>query len=298
VRAFVTGGQGFVGTWLQDHLRESGDDVVEADSQLDITDREGLGRALVDAAPDAVYHLAALTHVGQSWSEPEEVFRVNAGGTLNLMEAAHRCPSPPRVLLTSSAEVYGAVKPEDLPLTERSPLLPVSPYAASKVAAEFLGVQAHLGHGLPVIRARSFNHIGPGQAPSFAVSGLAKRIIEAERAGEKELRVGNLRPRRDFTDVRDVVRAYRLLVLRGEPGNVYNVCSGVDVAIEDIARRLMSIAGAALDLVVDPSLERPADIPVLRGDSTLLRSVTGWRPTLPLDATLGDVLDRWRAAGG
>jgi GDP-4-dehydro-6-deoxy-D-mannose reductase len=298
VRAFVTGGQGFVGTWLRDHLRESGDDVVIAEAQLDITDSEGLGRALVDVAPDAVYHLAALTHVGQSWGEPEEVFRVNAGGTLNLLEAARRCPSPPRVLLTSSAEVYGAVKAEDLPLTERSPLLPVSPYAASKVAAEFLGVQAHLGHGLPVIRARSFNHIGPGQAPSFAVSGLAKRIIEAERAGEKELRVGNLRPRRDFTDVRDVVRAYRLLVLRGEPGNVYNVCSGADVAIEDIVRRLMSIAGSGLDLVVDPALERPADLPVLRGDSTLLRSVTGWRPTLPIDTTLRDVLEQWRAAGG
>ncbi|TMM10552.1 MAG: NAD-dependent epimerase/dehydratase family protein [Actinobacteria bacterium] len=296
MRAFVTGGQGFVGTWLQDHLRESGDDVDIADAGLDIGDADGLRRAVVDAAPDAVYHLAAFTHVGQSWDEPEEVFRVNAVGTLNLLEAARRCPSPPRVLLTSSAEVYGAVKPEHLPLTERSPLLPVSPYAASKVAAEFLGVQAHLGHGLPVIRARAFNHVGPGQAPSFAVSALAKRIVEAERAGGKELRVGNLRPRRDFTDVRDVVRAYRLLILRGEAGGVYNVCSGTDVAIEDIAHRLLTIAGSQFELVSDPGLERPADVPVLRGDSTLLRSATGWRPTLALDVTLRAVLDHWRAA--
>ena len=298
MRVFVTGGQGFVGTWLQAHLREAGDDVDVADPGLDIADAEGLRRALVDAAPDAVYHLAAFTHVGQSWDDPREVFRVNAEGTLNLLEAARGCPSPPRVLLTSSAEVYGAVKPEHLPLTERSPLLPVSPYAASKVASEFLGVQAHLGHGLPVIRARAFNHVGPGQAAAFAVSALANRIVEAERVGGKQLPVGNLRPRRDFTDVRDVVRAYRLLVLRGEAGGVYNVCSGADVAIEEIAQHLLAIAGSDLELVVDPALERPADVPVLRGDSTLLRSATGWRPEIPLDTTLRAVVDHWRAAGG
>jgi GDP-4-dehydro-6-deoxy-D-mannose reductase len=298
VRVFVTGGQGFVGTWLQAHLREAGDDVDVADPGLDIADAEGLRRALVDAAPDAVYHLAAFTHVGQSWDDPREVFRVNAEGTLNLLEAARGCPSPPRVLVTSSAEVYGAVKPEHLPLTERSPLLPVSPYAASKVASEFLGVQAHLGHGLPVIRARAFNHVGPGQAAAFAVSALAKRIVEAERVGGKQLPVGNLRPRRDFTDVRDVVRAYRLLVLRGEAGGVYNVCSGADVAIEEIAHRLLAIAGSDLELVVDPALERPADVPVLRGDSTLLRSATGWSPEIPLDTTLRAVVDHWRTAGG
>jgi GDP-4-dehydro-6-deoxy-D-mannose reductase len=293
---FVTGGQGFVGTWLQAHLREAGDDVAVAGPGLDIADAEGLREAVVDAAPDAVYHLAAFTHVGQSWGDPREVFRVNAEGTLNLLEAVRSCPSPPRVLLTSSAEVYGAVKPEHLPLTERSPLLPVSPYAASKVAGEFLGVQAHLGHGLPVIRARAFNHVGPGQAPVFAVSALAKRIVEAERTGGKELSVGNLRPRRDFTDVRDVVRAYRLLVLHGEAGRVYNVCSGADVAIEEVAHRLLAIAGSDLELVVDPALERPADVPVLRGDSTLLRSATGWRPEIPLDATLRAVVDHWRAS--
>jgi GDP-4-dehydro-6-deoxy-D-mannose reductase len=159
-------------------------------------------------------------------------------------------------------------------------------------------VQAHLGHGLPVIRARAFNHVGPGQAAAFAVSALAKRIVEAERVGGKQLPVGNLRPRRDFTDVRDVVRAYRLLVLRGEAGGVYNVCSGADVAIEEIAQRLLAIAGSDLELVVDPALERPADVPVLRGDSTLLRSATGWRPEIPLDTTLRAVVDHWRAAGG
>jgi GDP-4-dehydro-6-deoxy-D-mannose reductase len=213
-----------------------------------------------------------------------------------VLEAARHCVSSPTVLLTSSAEVYGAVQPGDLPLTEDSPLLPVSPYAASKVAAEYLGVQAHLGQHTPVVRARAFNHVGPGQSPAFVVSALAKRIVEAERAGSKELSVGNLRPRRDFTDVRDVVRAYRLLVLHGEAGEVYNVCSGEDVAIEDVAGRLLAIAGTDLELVVDSSLERPADVPVLRGDASRLRSATGWRPEIPLDTTLRAILEHWRTA--
>jgi GDP-4-dehydro-6-deoxy-D-mannose reductase len=296
VRAFVTGAQGFVGAWLQVHLQEAGDAVDVADEALDIGDADGLRAAMTDAAPDAVYHLAAFTHVGQSWRVPEEVLRVNAGGTLNVLEAARHCVSSPTVLLTSSAEVYGAVQPGDLPLTEDSPLLPVSPYAASKVAAEYLGVQAHLGQHTPVVRARAFNHVGPGQSPAFVVSALAKRIVEAERAGSKELSVGNLRPRRDFTDVRDVVRAYRLLVLHGEAGEVYNVCSGEDVAIEDVAGRLLAIAGTDLELVVDSSLERPADVPVLRGDASRLRSATGWRPEIPLDTTLRAILEHWRTA--
>jgi len=239
VRVFVTGGQGFVGTWLQAHLREAGDDVDVADPGLDIADAEGLRRALVDAAPDAGVPPGRLhTHVGQSWDDPREVFRVNAEGTLNLLEAARGCPSPPQVLVTSSAEVYGAVKPEHLPLTERSPASARLALRGEQGRLRVPRVQAHLGHGLPVIRARAFNHVGPGQAAAFAVSALAKRIVEAERVGGKRLPVGNLRPRRDFTDVRDVVRAYRLLVLRGEAGGVYNVCSGADVAIEEIAHRL------------------------------------------------------------
>ena len=278
MRALVTGAKGFVGSWLTAHLVESGDDVVAIDHEVDITDGEALRAAVVDAAPDVVYHLAALTSVGRSWTDPSEVFRVNAVGTLYLLEAARSCAHPPRVLVTSSAEVYGAVPPDLLPVTEDAPLAPVTPYAASKVAAEYLGVQAYLAHGLPVLRMRPFNHVGPGQSSAFVVSALAERIVEARRAGAQSIVVGNLTARRDLTDVRDVVRAYRLLAERGVAGEVYNVCSGRDIAIEDVALQLQSLAGVELRFDLDPALSRPVDVPVVRGDFTKLHEATGWEP--------------------
>jgi len=296
VRAFVTGGHGFVGGWLLQHLEAAGDEVVAPPPSVDVTDGPGLSAAMAGARPEAVYHLAGFTHVGQSWDAPEETFRVNALGALNLLEAARHCPSPPKVLLVSSAEVYGQVDADQLPITETTPLRPVSPYAASKVAAEYLGVQAHLGRGLPVVRVRPFNHIGPGQSPDFVVSAMAKRIVEVERSGRQELRVGNLSPRRDFTDVRDVVRAYRLAVVRGQVGEAYNVASGTDMAIGDLVRRLADLSGVDLRLVTDSGLERPTDVAVLRGDAARLRAATGWEPEISLDDTLRAVLDHWRVA--
>jgi GDP-4-dehydro-6-deoxy-D-mannose reductase len=290
VRAFVTGGSGFVAGWLRRHLEASGDEVVSVDETVDIADSEGMRKVVVEAAPDAIYHLAAIAHVGRSWEEPREVFRVNAVGTLELLQAALACRRPPTVLLIGSAEVYGTVSPEQLPLTEEAPLRPVSPYAASKVAAEFLGLQAFLGYGLPVVRVRAFNHIGPGQHPSFVVPAFAQRILDALNRSERTLPVGNLTARRDFTDVRDVVRAYRLLVERGVPGEAYNVCSGSHVSIEEVARRLLTLAGAELDLTVDPELVRPVEIPVLSGSPAKMAAATGWQPSVSLDQTLRDVL--------
>jgi GDP-4-dehydro-6-deoxy-D-mannose reductase len=293
VRALVTGGKGFVGSWLTAHLVESGDEVVAIDHEVDITDGPALRAAVVAAAPDVVYHLAALTSVGRSWTDPSEVFRVNAIGTLYLLEAARACAHPPRVLVTSSAEVYGAVPTELLPVTEDAPLAPVTPYAASKVAAEYLGVQAHLAHGLPVLRMRPFNHVGPGQSASFVVSALAERIVEARRTGAESIVVGNLTARRDLTDVRDVVRAYRLLAERGVAGEVYNVCSGRDIAIADVALEMQRLAGVDLRFDLDPALSRPVDVPVVRGDFTKLREATGWEPHMSLERTLLDVLEQW-----
>jgi GDP-4-dehydro-6-deoxy-D-mannose reductase len=295
MRAFVTGGHGFVGPWLTRHLEEHGDEVVAPGPDIDITDGAAIARAMADARPDAVYHLAAVSNVAESWKHPARTFEVNALGTLHVLEAARALDPHPRVLLVCSSEVYGAVAPDQVPIVEDTPLRPVTPYAASKVAAEFLGVQAHLGHGLPVLRVRAFNHVGPAQSGAFVVSDLARRIVEAESDGTKVLRVGNLTPRRDFTDVRDVVRAYRLLIDGGSAGEVYNVCSGRAVAIDELARRLLSLAGAELVLETDPALVRPVDVPLLVGDPSRIRGAVGWEPTIALDDTLLAVLEDWRA---
>jgi len=299
VRSLITGGRGFVGTWLADHLREQGDEVVAIDYEVDVTNPVALLEAVTAAAPDAVYHLAALTHVGDSWKDPLQVLQVNVIGTAALLAAARQCGTDPRILVTSSAEVYGAVTdPSLMPLDELTPTAPLTPYAASKLAAEALIGQAFRGHGQEVIVVRPFNHIGPGQTPNFAVPALAKRIVEADRRGDSSIAVGNLAARRDFTDVRDVVKAYRRLIESGTPGEVYNVCSGHDVAIEEIATSLLRLAGTSLEFKVDPALTRPVEVPVLRGDPTRLQRATGWKPEIPLDQTLADVLQYWRQHEG
>ncbi len=290
MRAFVTGAGGFVGSWLVAHLRDQGDHVVATDNEVDVTDLVALREALVASEPDAIYHLAALTHVGRSYEDPSAVLRVNALGTLSVLEAARACGRTPRVLVISSAEVYGAVDEDELPLTEESPLAPMSPYAASKIAAEYLAVQAHLAYGLETLRVRPFNHVGPGQSTNFAVPALAARVVDATRKGATGIPVGNLGAKRDLTDVRDVVRAYRMLVCDGTPGAVYNVCSGRAIGIDEVAHRLLELAGTDLELRPDPKLVRPVDVPVLLGDPSKLEKETGWRPEIDLSQTLEDVL--------
>jgi GDP-4-dehydro-6-deoxy-D-mannose reductase len=292
VIAYVTGAAGFVAGWLAEHLRACGDTVVRVDADVDVRDGAAVRESLTAAAPEVVYHLAGLAHVGRSWEDPVPTFLVNALGTLNVLEAAAACSTPPTVLVVSSAEVYGSA--DGAALSEEAPLRPVSPYASSKAAAEFVALQEHLGRGIPVVRARPFNHVGPGQSPDFVVSALARRIVAAERAGGGAVPVGNLDAERDFTDVRDVVRAYRLLVERGRPGEAYNVASGSAVRVRDVAEHLAALARCPVELVVDPSLVRPVDVPVLLGDATRLRAETGWVPEIPLEQTLVDVLEDWR----
>jgi GDP-4-dehydro-6-deoxy-D-mannose reductase len=250
---------------------------------------------MADAAPDAIYHLAALSHVGQSWEAPAEVLRVNVAGTAVVLAAARAAGTDPMTLVISSAEVYGAVTPDELPIAEDRSPAPVSPYAASKAASEQVALQAWRGYGQRVIVVRPFNHVGPRQSPAFAVSALAKRIVEARRAGSGSIAVGTLTARRDFTDVRDVVRAYRLMVTKGEAGSVYNVCSGHDVSVADVADRLLALSGARLELATDPELVRPVDVPVLRGDPHRLERATGWKAEIALDDTLADVLAYWES---
>ena len=298
MRALVTGGLGFVGRHLVEHLLERGDDVVVIDHHgehvVDITDGPAVAAAIADAAPDAVFHLAGWADVGGSWKEPVTAFRANAEGTLNVLLAC-AAAGVGRVLSVGSADVYGVVTEAELPLTEASPLRPASPYAASKVAADFLGLQAFLGQGLEVIRVRAFNHLGPGQTDRFVAPALAARIAANERDGGDTVTVGDLSPRRDFTDVRDVVRAYRLLVEHGEAGEVYNVCTGRDLSVQQLADHLLTLATRPMRLETDPALLRPVDIPVLRGDATKLREATGWTPEIPIDQTLADLLDDQRA---
>jgi len=292
-RVFVTGGDGFVGTHLRTLLADHGDDVVAP--ATDITDREAITAAMVDARPEIVYHLAAQADVGSSWDNPLDTLRVNVEGTRNVLDAA-RAAGARRLLAVTSADVYGAVDESDLPITEDQPVRPVSPYAASKAAADLYCLQATLGHDLDVVRARSFNHLGPGQSDRFVASALARRIVEAERDGTGTVAVGNLSARRDFTDVRDVVRAYRRLVTDGERGEVYNVCSGVDRSVDELARAMIAEATVPLELVVDPELFRPVDQPVMRGDNTKLVRRTGWQARIAMGDTLRDLLDFWRTA--
>ena len=295
MRALITGGGGFVGHHLSALLERSGDEVEICDLETDITDLDSISARIEDVQPDAIYHLAALAHVGDSWLDPSKVLTVNVVGTGNVLAAARRHVPDATVLTISSAEVYGIVTPDELPLSETSQVRPASPYAASKAAAEQVALQAARGFGQRVLVARPFNHVGPGQAPAFAVPALAKRIVDAQATGATTLTVGTLTTRRDFTDVRDVVVAYRLLVEKGAAGEVYNVASGVDVSIAEIAESLLTLAGADLEFVEDPALIRPVDVPVLRGDAGRIREATGWSPRIPLKATLADVLESFRS---
>ncbi|MDE0066896.1 MAG: GDP-mannose 4,6-dehydratase [Acidimicrobiaceae bacterium] len=294
MRALVTGANGFVGLHLVAHLSSCGDEVVGSDTN--ILDREAITATVAAARPDVVYHLAAQADVGGSWDSPVDTLRVNVEGTLNVCDAS-RLAGTRRVLGVTSADVYGRVDqsgPDRAKLNETTPLRPTSPYAASKAAAEIIYTQAWLGHGLNVVLARSFNHLGPGQSDRFVASAIASRIAANERNGAATVPVGNLEARRDFTDVRDVVRAYRLLMQHGTPGEVYHVCSGKDRAVRQIAEQLVGLAAFPMTLELDPDLLRPVDLKVLCGDNTKIRTHTGWSPRIPIEATLGDLLEFWR----
>ena len=298
MKALVTGGGGFVGQHLVRHLESCGDEVTATDRSTggcDILDAPALLDTFRRVRPEVVYHLAGASDVGGSWQTPQATFRANAEGTLNVLWAAREAGCE-RVLTVGSADVYGKVTAEDLPIREDLPLRPVSPYAASKCAADHVALQSFLGYDQRVIRARPFNHLGPGQTDRFVAPALAGRVARNELRGDEVVMVGNLSPKRDFTDVRDVVRAYRLMVEHGTAGAVYNVCSGKAIAVQELAEQFISMAKIPMRLEADPELQRPVDIPVLLGDSSRLREDTGWEPQIPLEQTLQDLLDDRRRA--
>ena len=294
-RVLVTGGDGFVGRFLTAHLEAMGDEVVAPST--DITDLAAFRKDVLDVEPSTVYHLAALASVGDSWNSSAETYRVNVLGTVNVLESVRALTTPSRVLVVSSADVYGPSAMRDangMPVDETIPANPVSPYGGSKRAAEVAALQAHAGWGLPVVLARSFNHIGAAQSEGFVVSALAKQIATAEISGSDRVLVGNLEAERDFLHVTDVVRAYRLLAERGRRGAIYNVASGDAVSISTVAQFMLSHATRPLELVVDPERVRTVDVARIVGDAQTLRADTGWVPESNWQAGAVACLDHWR----
>jgi GDP-4-dehydro-6-deoxy-D-mannose reductase len=297
VRVLVTGADGFVGRHLVAHLIEAGDEVVEAvgphvaaagsAAPLDIRDRAAVAALIDRVQPEAIYHLAAVAYGPDAGADPRGALDITVGGTINVLEAASRGTASPTVLVPGSSEVYGS--PQVDVISEATPIRPVNLYGATKAAQEAVALAYHASAGLPVIATRSFNHIGPGQRDSFAVPSFARQLREIANGKRDELLVGNLEPVRDFTDVRDVVVAYRSLVVGGHAGQPINVASGQGISMRAMLDRLIMISGLDIRVRSDPDRVRPQDPSRLVGDATRLRQLTGWRPRRTLDETLTDV---------
>lgn len=283
----VTGAGGFVGRHL---LAELGGRAVAG--RADVTDGDALAAELREVAPAAVCHLAAATSVAESWRRGAETWRVNVLGTVALLDAVRAEAPEARTLVVSTGEVYGPTP--DGPAGEDTPVAPLSPYAASKAAAELAATRAARAEKLDVVVARPFQHAGPGQDERFAIGSWTARIARLERAGGGELEVGDLTVRRDLTDVRDVTRAYRLLLDPATPAGTYNVCSGRTVELATVLDTLVRLAREPVEVRDNPALRRPVDVPVLAGDPARLEAATGWRAEIPLEQTLADALDEAR----
>lgn len=296
MKALITGAGGFVGPHLTRDLEADGAEVIGLDLQNgpNLLDADAWRDLVASQRPDVIFHLAGWSDVSASWQQPIETFKANALGTLSIIEAAVAAKTE-RVVLISSADIYGPVPLADQPITEQLAPAPRSPYGASKQAAEAIAMQAHRAHGLGVVIVRPFNHIGPGQSPRFVASAFASQIAAAERAGGGTLLHGDLSARRDMTDVRDVVRAYRLLAERGEPGEIYNVCRGRAISMAELLAGLVDRATVPVTTAVDEARLRPVELPVLEGSPDKLTAATGWTPQISLDVTLADILQDARS---
>ncbi len=314
-RVLVTGVTGFAGSHLVDYMLTRNDceifgiqrwrsplENVEHIKdkftlvECDLRDASSTRDTLERIRPDWIFHLAAQSFVPTSWSAPTESLTTNVLGELNLFEAVRRIGLTCRIQLACSSEEYGMVFPDELPIKETNPLRPLSPYAVSKVAQDMLGYQYWMSWKVDCVRTRGFNHEGPRRGPVFVASDFAKQIADIEK-GRKEpvLHVGNLEAKRDFTDVRDMVRGYWLALEKCEPGEVYNLCSGKAYSIQQVLDLLLGMTKARIEVRQDRLRLRPSDVPVLLGDRTKFTKATGWEPTIPFEQTLRDMLDFWRA---
>ena len=314
MRILITGISGFAGSHLAEYFLDEGKHEVygtikwRSDRQniigiqdkirlyeCDIKDAFSVNTIIEQIKPDQIFHLAAQSYVLFSWRAPQETLTTNIIGEVNLFEAVRAAKLDPYIHIAGSSEEYGMVYPDELPIKETNPLRPLSPYGVSKVTQDFLGYQYFKSYGLKIVRTRAFNHTGPRRGAVFATSNFAKQIIEIEKGKRKPvIQVGNLEAVRDFLDVRDVAKAYAFSLSKGEPGEVYNISSGVGVKIKDMLDKLIALSKVNLKIETDPSRMRPSDVELLIGSAEKFKKATGWKPAIPFDQTLTDLLEYWR----
>ena len=315
MRVLITGITGFAGSHLADYLlaehpdveihgifrwRSRRENIAHLGNRVkltegDLRDEASLRQVMAESRPDAIFHLAAQSYVPTSWRAPTETLTTNIAGQANLFEAVRAAGLDPVIQIAGSSEEYGLVLPDEVPISEDNPLRPLSPYAVSKVAQDMLAYQYFRSYGMKTIRTRGFNHTGPRRGEVFVSSNFAKQIASIEAGSQRPvIRVGNLDAVRDFTDVRDMVRAYWLAVTKATPGEVYNLGSGRRITIRALLDLLLSMSDAEVDVEIDPQRLRPSDVEVLLADSSKFRNETGWEPVIPLETTLSDLLDYWR----
>lgn len=308
-RALITGAAGFAGRHLIAELQSSTSWELIGLTRTAVAGFQGVRMVACDLQnadlvkrtidyyrPDAIFHLAAQSYVPKAFAAPGDTIVNNSIGQINLLEGVRAAGIDPVILIVGSSEVYGFVEPDEMPVTENQPFRPGNPYAVSKVTQDMLGYQYFRTHGMRIIRVRPFNHFGPGQSDRFVLSSFARQVAQAE-AGlvEPTVLTGDLTSRRDFSDVRDIVRGYRLSVERGTPGEVYNLCSGVSYEVGSLLDALISQANKPITVEQDPSRLRPSDVPVIVGDYSRFASATGWKPEFDMDQSLRDTLDYWRS---
>jgi GDP-4-dehydro-6-deoxy-D-mannose reductase len=314
-KMLVTGVTGFAGSHLVDYMLERGDcEIVGIHRwrsrtenvehfldritmiECDLRDAAATRDVVERVQPDWIFHLAAQSFVPTSWIAPTESLTTNILGEVNVLEAVRRTGARPRIQLACSSEEYGMVFPDELPIRETNPLRPLSPYAVSKVTQDLLGYQYWMSWKVDCVRTRGFNHEGPRRGPVFVASDFAKQIADIEKGRKPPvLSVGNLDAKRDFTDVRDMVKAYWLALEKCEPGEAYNICTGTSWTIRQVLDLLLGMTKARIDVRPDPGRLRPSDVPVLQGDNTKFVKATGWKPTIPFEHTLRDMLEYWRS---